>query len=135
MPKILNLETHSDSRGALAVIESNKHIPFEIKRIYYLFGNQDGIKRGEHAHKNLKQVYIAVAGSCKIKFDDGQNKSEFFLNNPKQGLLIENIVWREIMEMSPNCVLLVLASEHYNEEDYIRNHAEFLNYTAKKIHD
>lgn len=127
MIKIINLETHSDERGSLVAIESLKNIPFEIKRIYYLFGNQPGIERGKHAHKNLKQIYIAVSGSCKIEFDNGKTKSEYFLNNPASGLLIDEVVWREIKEISPDCVLLVITNDFYKEADYIRDYQEFLN--------
>jgi dTDP-4-dehydrorhamnose 3,5-epimerase-like enzyme len=128
MLKLFNLETHGDDRGSLAVIESSKNIPFDIKRVYYLFHTNPDQERGKHAHKNLKQIYIAVSGSCKIEFDDGKTKSEYVLNNPAEGLLIEGVVWREIKEISKDCILLVLADDHYKEEDYIRSHKEFLNY-------
>lgn len=131
MIKIFNLETHSDERGSLVALESLKNIPFEIKRIYYLFGNQIGTERGKHAHKNLKQIYIAVSGSCKIEFDDGKTKSEYFLNNPSSGLLIDCVIWREIKEISKDCVLLVIASDFFSEEDYIRKHSDFLKYISK----
>jgi dTDP-4-dehydrorhamnose 3,5-epimerase-like enzyme len=129
MLKLFNLETYSDSRGSLAVVESEKNIPFLIKRIYYLFQSNPEQERGKHAHKNLKQVYIAVSGSCTIEFDDGKIKSEFVLSNPAEGLLIDGVIWRDIKEISKDCVLLVLADDHFNEEDYIRSYEEFLNYT------
>ncbi len=128
MIKIINLETHSDERGSLVVIESLKNIPFEIKRIYYLFGTNPNFERGRHAHKNLKQIYIAVSGSCKIEFDDGKEKSEYVLNDPKSGLLIEGVVWREIKEISSDCVLLVVADDLYKESDYLRDYNEFLRF-------
>jgi hypothetical protein len=127
MPKLLDLETHSDNRGSLVAIESPKHIPFDIKRIYYLFDNK-GYQRGSHAHKNLKQIYIAIAGSCKIEFDNGNEKFEYILNNPTQGLLIDEVIWRNIKDLTPDCILLVLADDIFKEDDYIRSYEEFLNY-------
>lgn len=128
MIRFVNLETHSDERGSLVAIESEKNIPFEIKRIYYLFANDVAKERGHHAHKNLKQIYIAVAGSCKVKIDDGKKESEHLLNDPKTGLLLEGMVWRRITEISSDCVLLVVASDFYKESDYIRSYEEFLNF-------
>jgi dTDP-4-dehydrorhamnose 3,5-epimerase-like enzyme len=128
MIKILDIETHSDARGSLAVIESMNDIPFDIKRIYYLFSNQEGVVRGKHAHKNLKQVYIAISGTCTITFDDGIKKTEIILNSPKQGLFIDGVVWRELSNLSKDCVLLVLADNVFVEDDYIRNYSEFLSY-------
>ena len=128
MLKLIDLETHSDNRGSLVAIESAKNIPFEIKRIYYLFKSKIDKKRGQHAHKNLKQIYIAVSGSCKIEFDDGNKKSEYILDNPAKGLLIGGVIWREIKEITDDCVLLVVADDFYKEDDYIRDHNEFLNY-------
>lgn len=128
MIKILDIETHSDTRGSLAVVESMKNIPFDIKRVYYLFSNQENAIRGKHAHKNLKQVYIAVSGTCTITFDDGIKKTEIILNNPKQGLLIDEVVWRELSNFSKDCVLLVLADNLFTKDDYICDYSEFLDY-------
>jgi len=133
MPKIIELESYSDARGSLVAVESAKNIPFEIKRIYYIFANKPNVERGQHAHKNLKQIYIAVSGSCKVAFDDGKNKSEFVLNDPRKGLLIDEIIWREIKEISSDCVMLVIASDFYNEEDYIRDHSDFVKYISQKF--
>lgn len=116
-----------DNRGSLISIESKIDIPFEIKRLYYIFGNKNNIRRGFHAHKNLQQLLIAVAGSCKILLDSGQNREEILLDSPSKGLLIKNCVWREMFDFSADCVLLVLASEHYDEKDYIRDYNKFLD--------
>lgn len=128
MIKILDIETHSDERGSLAVIESMNDIPFDIKRIYYLFSNQEGVVRGKHAHKNLKQVYIAISGSCKVILDDGTKKTEIILDNPMQGIFIDEVIWRELSNLSKDCVLLVLADNVFEEDDYIHDYSEFLSY-------
>ena len=126
------LETKGDERGSLIALESNLNAPFEIKRVYYIFGTKPNVRRGFHAHKNLKQILIAVAGSCKILLDDGKNnKQELLLNSPNQALLIEDLTWREMFDFSSDCVLLVLASDYYNESDYIRNYQDFLNYVNR----
>ncbi len=128
MIRILGVRSFKDERGSLGVIESNLDIPFEIRRIYYLFKNCQDKNRGSHAHKKLKQVYIALSGSCVIEFDDGNKKFEYKLNNPVEGLYIDQVVWREIKNISHDCVLLVLADDFFQEKDYIRNYEEFINY-------
>ena len=115
-----------DARGNLVALEANKDIPFEIQRVYYIFGNREDIPRGFHAHKALKQVAICVSGSCKFFLDNGKEKAEIILNTPTKGILIENLIWREIRDFTADCVLLVLASAHYDETDYIRNYEQFL---------
>jgi len=122
---ILELNEISDDRGSLVALEGNKNIPFEIKRVYYMTGMQKDLSRGFHAHRNLEQLAICVSGSCKIILDDGSEKCEVFLDNPSTGLLISNMTWREMHNFSDNCVLLVLASEYYDEEDYIRDYSDF----------
>ena len=124
---MLKFDIKGDERGSLIALESLKNIPFEIKRVYYIFGNKNNVQRGFHAHKNLQQVLIAVSGSCKILLDSGQNREEILLDSPKKGLLIKNFMWREMFDFSADCVLLVLASEHYDEKDYIRDYNQFLN--------
>lgn len=114
----------SDRRGNLSVIEGNI-IPFEIKRIYYLFDVPSGSKRGGHAHKNLKQFLIALSGSFDVVLKDGKNSKTITLNKPNQGLLIPIEIWREIENFSSGAVCLVLASELFNEEDYIREFKQF----------
>lgn len=115
-----------DERGNLVALEEMKNIPFDIKRIYYIFDTKQGVVRGLHAHKALKQVAIALKGSCLFVLDDGINKEEIILDSPTKGILIDSCLWREMHDFSEDCVLMVLASEHYDESDYIRDYKEFL---------
>lgn len=123
--RIVDLPSLGDDRGSLVAIEANKHIPFEVKRVYYIFGTQPGVSRGFHAHKNLQQLAVCVTGRCRMLLDDGITKESVWLDSPTKGLLIGNNLWREMHEFSDDCVLLVLASEHYDESDYIRDYSEF----------
>ncbi|MBQ4767928.1 WxcM-like domain-containing protein [Pectobacterium versatile] len=125
--KFIQLQTHGDERGALVALEQGKNIPFEIKRVYYLFKTKEGVRRGFHAHKVLKQVAIAVRGSCRFLLDDGTEKVELLLDNPAQGLLIDSCIWREMYDFSEDCVLMVLADQPYDESDYIRDYDVFLD--------
>ncbi|MEQ9881864.1 FdtA/QdtA family cupin domain-containing protein [Pectobacterium brasiliense] len=125
--KIIQLQTHGDDRGALVALEQEKNIPFEIKRVYYLFKTKDGVRRGFHAHKALKQVAIAVRGSCRFLLDDGNEKVELVLDNPAQGVVIEPHFWHEMYDFSEDCVLMVLADQPYDESDYIRDYDVFLD--------
>lgn len=115
-----------DERGSLISLEQNKNIPFEVKRIYYIFGTKEGVSRGFHAHKNLQQVAICVKGSCRFILDDGQTKEEIILDKPDVGLHINSFIWREMHDFSKDCVLIVLASHLYDESDYIRDYNDFL---------
>ncbi len=124
--KLLPLQTHGDERGSLIALEQDKNIPFEIKRVYYLFNTGSNVRRGFHAHKNLTQVVIAVRGSCRFLLDDGKEKITLLLDNPSQGLLIDSCIWREMYDFSEDCVLMVLANHLYDESDYIRNYDDFL---------
>ncbi|MDR8015712.1 sugar 3,4-ketoisomerase [Ectopseudomonas guguanensis] len=124
--KLIDFPPLGDDRGSLVALEANKTVPFDIKRVYYIFGTKPGVARGFHAHKALKQVAVCVTGSCRMLLDNGQNKEEILLDSPTKGLLIEGLVWREMYEFTPDCVLLVLASEHYDEADYIRDYEDFL---------
>lgn len=123
--KLIDLPNFGDERGGLVAIESNQSIPFKIKRLYYIF-NTSATPRGFHAHINLKQVAICLKGSCKFILDDGYKQNKVILDNPRQGLIIEGLVWREMHDFSEDCVLLVLASEHFDESDYIRDYQDFL---------
>jgi hypothetical protein len=125
---IIELDKHQSSKGNLSVIENQKDIPFDIKRIYYLYDVPGGEKRGAHAHKELYQLMIAANGSFRVTLDDGKEKKEFYLNRPYQGLLIKPGIWRDLDEFSSGSVCLVLASEGYDEGDYIRNYKEFLTF-------
>lgn len=126
--KFYAFASHGDSRGQLVVIEEFKDIPFNVKRVYYMYDTIQGVRRGFHAHKNLEQVLICVSGSCKIHLDDGRETAEVVLDKPYEGLYLSSNLWREMYDFSPDAVLLVLASELYNETDYIRNYDEFIEY-------
>ncbi|WP_099608993.1 sugar 3,4-ketoisomerase [Vibrio coralliilyticus] len=124
--KIIQLQSHGDDRGSLVSLEKSENIPFDIERVYYLFNTKDGVRRGFHAHKNLKQLAIVLKGSCRFLLDDGKEKVELFLDNPAQGLYIDSLIWREMFDFSDDCVLMVLADSVYDESDYIRNYDEFI---------
>lgn len=124
--KLIDFPPLGDERGSLVALEANKTVPFDIKRVYYIFDTKPGVARGFHAHKALKQVAVCVTGSCRILLDNGLNKEEVLLDSPTKGLVIEDLVWREMHDFTPDCVLLVLANEHYDEADYIRNYDDFL---------
>ena len=121
-------QRHGDDRGQLVAIEEYKDIPFRVKRVYYMYDTGEGVTRGFHAHKSLQQILICIHGSCKIRLDDGKEKKVIPLDKPYEGLYISNAVWREMFDFSPDAVLMVLASELYDEGDYIRNYEEFLKY-------
>ena len=125
-------EIHGDDRGQLVALETMKNIPFSIKRVYYMWDTAEGVCRGGHAHKSLKQILICVHGSCKILLDDGMEKQSVLLDRPDEGLYIENSLWREMYDFSSDAVLMVLASELYDENDYIRNYDAFLTYVKAK---
>ena len=123
IPKIIDEE----GRGKLSVIEKSI-IPFEIKRVYYLYDVPSDAFRGGHAHKNLIQFMIALSGSFEVKIDDGSNNKKVMLNKPNQWLLIPSGIWREMDNFSAGSVCLVLASEFFDESDYFRDYNTFLNY-------
>lgn len=115
-----------DDRGALVALEGNQTVPFDIKRVYYIFGTKPGVARGFHAHKALKQVAVCITGNCKMLLDNGNEKTEVWLESAAKGILINDLVWHEMHEFSADCVLLVLASEHFDEADYIRKYSDFI---------
>ena len=127
--KLVDFKTLGDERGSLIAIEQGYNAPFDIKRVYYIFDTKEGVERGFHAHINLKQICIAVKGSCTFVLDNGKTRKEIKLDNPNQGLLIEGLIWREMKNFSSDCVLVVLASEQYDESDYIRDYDKFLEMT------
>jgi hypothetical protein len=124
--RILSLPKIQDTRGNLTFIENSHEIPFEMKRVYYLYDVPGGADRGAHAHKALHQLVIAVSGSFDIQLDDGLNKRRFRLDRPYLGLYICPLMWRQLDNFSSGAVCLVLASEVYDETDYLRNYQEFL---------
>ncbi|MBP5192751.1 MAG: WxcM-like domain-containing protein [Eubacterium sp.] len=130
--KMYNFQRHGDDRGMLVAIEEMKDIPFEIKRVYYMYDTIEGVRRGFHAHKCLQQILIPIHGTCKIHLDDGTETAEVVLDKPFEGLYISNDIWREMYDFSPDAVLMVLASEFYDERDYIRDYDKFLQYIGKK---
>ena len=124
--KIIDLPKIIDERGNITFIEEKRHVPFEIKRIYYLYDVPGGESRGGHAHKHLQQFIIATSGSFDVVLDDGFERKRFYLNRSYYGLYVPPMVWRELNNFSSGSVCLVLASEYYDEEDYIREYYEFL---------
>ena len=117
---------HSDRKGNLTVVENGKTLPFDVKRVYYLYDVPGGENRGAHAHKELSQLIIAASGSFTVTLDDGKCKRSFFLNRPYQGLYIKPGMWRDLEDFSSGAVCMVLASDVYKKEDYIRNYKDFL---------
>lgn len=125
--QIIDIRRYSDNRGYLSVVENGIDIPFEIKRIYYLYMVPE-VARGAHAHKALRQLLIATSGSVEVIMDDGTQRKSFILDKPWKGLLIPSGLWRDLENFSGGAVLMCLASEKYDAADYIRNYDEFLEY-------
>ena len=130
--RIVDLPQIKDIRGSLSFIENNNLIPFSISRAYFLYDIPAGVERGSHAHKNLQQFIVPLAGSFDVVLDDGVVKKRFHLNRPYQGLIIGPLVWRLLDNFSSGAVCLVLASEKYNEDDYIRSYEQFMKYISSK---
>ena len=126
--EVVSLQKIKNNSGNITVLENNSDIPFEVKRIYYLYDVPMGSERGGHAHYELEQYIIAASGSFTFILDDGTNKLEIFLNNPSQALHIKQGIWREISNFSSGSICLVLASMEYVESDYIREYEDFINY-------
>ena len=124
--QLIDLPRVTDPRGNLTFIEGAQSVPFEIKRVYYLYDVPGGATRGGHAHRRLEQFIVAASGSFDVILDDGRNRQHYFLNRSYYGLYLPNMVWREMANFSSGSVCLVLASEHYEEEDYYRDYDEFL---------
>ena len=126
--KIIELPRITDPRGNLTVAEADKNIPFDIKRVYWLYDVPGGECRGGHAHKQIKEILIAVSGSFHVTLDNGKEKQTFLLNHPYQGLLIDTKTWRTLDDFSSGAVCVVLASDFYDENDYIYDYNDFLQY-------
>ncbi|MEA3135773.1 MAG: hypothetical protein QOC71_54 [Thermoplasmata archaeon] len=124
-PVMLKLPTHTDARGFLTFLEAKRHVPFEIKRIFTIYGVAPGYDRGHHAHHACRQVLIAVAGAVTVVLDDGVSVQKVRADDPSQGILIEPMVWHTLESFAPGTVCVVLASLPYDERDYIRDLAEF----------
>lgn len=125
----LDIPSFTDERGGLSFVEAGHDVPFEFRRAYYLYGVK--APRGAHAHRNLHQLFIAMHGSFTLHLEDGIRKHTVTLNNPARGLLVGPMVWRDLDNFTQDAVCLVLASEHYDEADYIRNYNDFLNLTKE----
>jgi len=124
--RVLHFDPIADSRGSLISLEFGAAVPFFAKRVYYIYATAPEVRRGAHAHRALRQVMVAVHGSCKVVLDDRSRREVFELRSCETGLYLGPGVWREMYDFSPDCVLMVLASEHYEEADYIRNYDDFL---------
>jgi len=124
--RLLNFNEKGDERGKLVIVEGNQDIPFEIKRLFYIYGSDKDVVRGKHANKESEFVLINVSGSSKVMVTDGDNKQIVELNKPRQGVYLPKMVWKEMYDFSPDSVLLVLASTHYDGNEYIRDYDEYL---------
>ena len=124
--QLIKCPVHGDQTGSLVALEKGEDFPFDIRRVYYIWGTDKNAVRGKHAHRKLEQVIVCTSGSCDFILDDGHERETIHLDNPTEGLHIKNNIWREFTNFSPDCVVMVLASEHYDESDYIRNYDDFL---------
>lgn len=124
--KLIEFPQKGDDRGHLVIVEGNQDIPFEIKRVFYIYGSDRDVVRGRHANYNTEFVLINVAGTSKVKVDDGTNQKIFSLDRPHTGIFLPKMVWKDMYDFSEDSVLLVLASEHYDAEEYIRDYAQYL---------
>ena len=129
--KLIDWHIFGDKRGKLISLEAKKNIPFEIKRVYYIFDTLPNEERGFHAHKNMEQIIVAMDGACEFVLDDGKTRESVWLNRPDIGLYIGKSMWREMKNFSYGCKLMVLASDYYDENEYIRNYDEFLKEVNK----
>jgi hypothetical protein len=123
----------TDPRGDLTFIEGGNHVPFEIKRIYYIYNVPVDSLRGGHAHRDLEQVVFALSGSFRMTVDDGRKRQEYYLRNPRKGIYMSRLVWREMDQFSQGAVCMVLASHAFDETDYLRDYDEFLAVVRKTI--
>ena len=119
---MISFPVHGDDRGSLVAVEAMRDVPFEIKRIYYIFGTRPDVVRGKHAHKDLNQVMLSVSGSCDLLLDNGEEKETVRLENPSEGVYIHGYVWREMLNFTPDCVLLVMVDRYYDPDDYEYDH-------------
>ena len=124
--RLLDFKEKGDDRGKLVIVEGNQDITFEIKRLFYIYGSDRNVIRGQHANRNSEFVLINVSGTSKVMVTDGKEKQVVVLTKPRQGVYLPKMVWKEMYDFSPDSVLLVLASTHYDGGEYIRNYEEFL---------
>ena len=125
---ILPLSKIHNRAGNITIVEGQRNIPFDVRRIYYLYDIPGGADRGGHAHKELYQLIVAASGSFDVLLDDGQNKKIVTLNRPEYGLMVVPGIWRELFEFSSGAICLALASHKYDKDDYIRSHDQFVNF-------
>lgn len=129
--KLVKFQERGDQRGKLIVVESNKDIPFDIKRIFYIYGSDSDVVRGQHANRNSEFVFINVAGSSKVKVSDGVNEAIIVLDKPNEGVYLPKMTWKEMYDFSKDSVLLVLANTYYDGNEYIRDFDEYLKIIKK----
>lgn len=132
--KRIQLQSHGDHRGMLIALEPERNVPFPIRRVYYLFATRRGVHRGRHAHRHLNQLAIPVRGSVTFLLDDGSGPVETVLDDPSQGLLLGRMVWRELYNFSDDCVLMVLADQPYDVDDYITDYDAFLQEAHRNLY-
>lgn len=125
--RIIEFKQNGDERGHLVIVEGNQDIPFEIKRVFYIYGSDSNVIRGQHANRKTEFVLINVSGTSKVKVDDGFCQEIVELNKPHMGVYLSEMLWKEMYDFSADSVLLVLASEHYDPSEYIRNYDEYLH--------
>ena len=131
--KLTELKILGDHRGQLVALEENKDIPFDIKRVFYIYGTQEGVPRGNHSHYKTKQFLISINGSCKVTLDNGITKDVFELDKRNVGLFQDTLIWGRMHDFSSDCILMVLANEHYDESDYIRDYSKFQEEVSVKL--
>lgn len=130
--KLIEFQQNGDERGHLVVIEGNQDIPFEIKRVFYIYGSDAEVVRGRHANYHSEFVLINVSGTSKVKVDDGKNTKVFHLDRPHIGIYLPKMVWKDMYDFSPDSVLLVLSNEHYDSKEYIRDYDEYVRIVNSK---
>jgi dTDP-4-dehydrorhamnose 3,5-epimerase-like enzyme len=124
--ELIQLSMHGDDRGQLVALEQERDVPFQIRRVYYLFATRQNVHRGQHAHRHLNQLVVALHGSVRFLADDGHGPTEVVLDDPTRGLLLGGMVWRDLYDFSEDCVLMVLADQLYDPDDYIFDYDDFL---------
>jgi len=130
--KLLNFDIKGDYNGFLTAVESCISIPFEIKRLFYIFDTKKGVVRGQHANLNSQFVLVSIKGDCKVLADNGSEKETFILDRPYKGLFLEKLVWKDMFDFSPDCILLVISDCVYDSSEYIRNYDDFLLIVSPK---
>lgn len=129
--KVLSFPQLGDDRGHLVVVEGLKDVPFEIKRMFYIYGTKSNVIRGQHANRKSEFVLINLSGNCKLKVDDGKNEEIIILDKPHEGIYLEKMVWKDMFDFSEDSILLVLSNHSYDSEEYVRSYEEFKRETTK----